>query len=108
MRGYEMGDPRDARTRLGPMQSVDARDDIHAQVDREHRARARGCCSAARSPTGRAPGIRATVLTNVDAGQPAHDEEVFGPVAAIIEAEDEARRDPRSPTPANSGSARAC
>ena len=31
----------------------------------------------------------ATVLTNVHAGQPAHDEEVFGPVAAIIAAEDE-------------------
>jgi succinate-semialdehyde dehydrogenase/glutarate-semialdehyde dehydrogenase len=31
----------------------------------------------------------ATVLTNVGPGQPAHDEEVFGPVAAIIAAEDE-------------------
>jgi succinate-semialdehyde dehydrogenase/glutarate-semialdehyde dehydrogenase len=31
----------------------------------------------------------ATVLTNVHAGQPAHDEEVFGPVAAIIVADDE-------------------
>jgi succinate-semialdehyde dehydrogenase/glutarate-semialdehyde dehydrogenase len=29
------------------------------------------------------------VLTNVLPGQPAHDEEVFGPVAAIIAAEDE-------------------
>ena len=32
----------------------------------------------------------ATVLTDVRPGQPAHDEEVFGPVAAIIAAEDEA------------------
>ena len=31
----------------------------------------------------------ATVLTNVLPGQPAHDEEVFGPVAAIIAADDE-------------------
>jgi succinate-semialdehyde dehydrogenase/glutarate-semialdehyde dehydrogenase len=31
----------------------------------------------------------ATVLTDVKAGQPAHDDEVFGPVAAIIEARDE-------------------
>jgi succinate-semialdehyde dehydrogenase/glutarate-semialdehyde dehydrogenase len=30
-----------------------------------------------------------TVLTDVRPGQPAHDEEVFGPVAAIIEARDE-------------------
>ena len=58
MRGYEMGDPRKAGTKLGPMQSVKARDDIHRQVERKRRARARGCCSAARSPTGPAPGIR--------------------------------------------------
>jgi succinate-semialdehyde dehydrogenase/glutarate-semialdehyde dehydrogenase len=32
----------------------------------------------------------ATVLSDVRAGQPAHDEEVFGPVAAIIAADDEA------------------
>ena len=32
----------------------------------------------------------ATVLADVRPGQPAHDEEVFGPVAAIIAAEDEA------------------
>jgi succinate-semialdehyde dehydrogenase/glutarate-semialdehyde dehydrogenase len=32
----------------------------------------------------------ATVLSDVRPGQPAHDEEVFGPVAAIIAAEDEA------------------
>ena len=32
----------------------------------------------------------ATVLSDVRPGQPAHDEEVFGPVAAIIAADDEA------------------
>nr|MEA2799782.1 succinate-semialdehyde dehydrogenase / glutarate-semialdehyde dehydrogenase [Phenylobacterium sp.] len=32
----------------------------------------------------------ATVLTDVRPGMPAHDEEVFGPVAAVIEAKDEA------------------
>jgi succinate-semialdehyde dehydrogenase/glutarate-semialdehyde dehydrogenase len=30
------------------------------------------------------------VLTNVRPGQPAHDEEIFGPVASVIEAHDEA------------------
>ena len=29
------------------------------------------------------------MLTDVRPGQPAHDEEVFGPVAAVIEAQDE-------------------
>src|SRR5438874_7330184 len=32
MRGYEMGDPRHEGTKLGPMQSVKARDTIHGQV----------------------------------------------------------------------------
>ena len=51
--------------------------------------RARSCCSAARCRTGPGAWYPATVLANVRAGQPAHDEEVFGPVAAIIAAEDE-------------------
>src|SRR4051812_43255409 len=33
MRGYEMGDPAKEGTKLGPMQSVKARDDIHKQVE---------------------------------------------------------------------------
>ena len=32
MRGYEMGDPTKEGTKLGPMQSVKARDEIHRQV----------------------------------------------------------------------------
>ncbi len=58
--------------------------------EEKHRGAARACCSAARSPTAQAPGIRPPVLTNVRQGQPAHDEEVFGPVAAVISATDEA------------------
>ena len=88
MRTYEMGDPLNAETKLGPMQSVRARDEIHRQVAESMRKGARlllGGCIPDR------PGAwyPATVLTNVLPGQPAHDEEVFGPVAAIIAAEDE-------------------
>ena len=82
--------PTKEGTRLGPMQSVKARDEIHRQVDRTASPRARGYCSAAKSPTGPAPGIRRRCSTDVRPGQPAHDEEVFGPVAAIIAADDEA------------------
>ncbi|MES2725394.1 MAG: aldehyde dehydrogenase family protein, partial [Pseudomonadota bacterium] len=32
MRAFEMGDPRDRDTKLGPLQSVEARDGIHRQV----------------------------------------------------------------------------
>ena len=41
MRGYAMGDPAQPGTRLGPMQSVAARDEIHRQVTDSVRGGAR-------------------------------------------------------------------
>jgi succinate-semialdehyde dehydrogenase/glutarate-semialdehyde dehydrogenase len=88
MRGYEMGDPRDPRTKLGPMQSVAARDQIHAQVEASVRGGARLLLGGV-VPDRRGAWYPPTVLAEVVRGQPAHDEEVFGPVAAVIEAADE-------------------
>jgi succinate-semialdehyde dehydrogenase/glutarate-semialdehyde dehydrogenase len=89
MSGYEMGDPAREATKLGPMVSVKARDDIHAQVTASIRKGAR-LLLGGMVPDRPGAWYPATVLTNVGPGQPAHDEEVFGPVAAIIPAEDEA------------------
>jgi succinate-semialdehyde dehydrogenase/glutarate-semialdehyde dehydrogenase len=89
MRGFEMGDPRDEDTKLGPMQSVKARDEIHEQVTASIAKGAR-LLLGGKVPNRTGAWYPATVLTNVLPGQPAHDEEVFGPVAAIITAEDEA------------------
>ena len=88
MRTYTMGDPRDEATRFGPLQSVAARDQIHAQVEASIRAGARLLLGGRISDR---PGAwyPATVLSDVAPGQPAHDDEVFGPVAAVIEARDE-------------------
>jgi succinate-semialdehyde dehydrogenase/glutarate-semialdehyde dehydrogenase len=88
MRGYEMGDPRKEGTKLGPMQSVKARDEIHRQVSESVRKGARVLLGG-KIPDRPGAWYPATVLTNVLPGQPAHDEEVFGPVAAIIAADDE-------------------
>ena len=88
MRAFEMGDPRREGTRLGPMQSLKARDEIHRQVDDSVRKGAR-LLLGGKIPDRPGAWYPATVLTNVLPGQPAHDEEVFGPVAAIIAAEDE-------------------
>ena len=88
MRTFEMGDPRREGTRLGPMQSVHARDEIHRQVTESVRKGAR-LVLGGHVPDRPGAWYPATVLTNVHPGQPAHDEEVFGPVAAIIAAEDE-------------------
>ncbi len=89
MRGYEMADPAKEGTRLGPMQSVKARDEIHKQVE-ESIAKGAKLLLGGKVPDRPGAWYPATVLTNVRPGQPAHDEEVFGPVAAIIAADDEA------------------
>ncbi|MCL6730941.1 NAD-dependent succinate-semialdehyde dehydrogenase [Sphingomonas hankyongi] len=89
MAGYEMGDPLDPATKLGPMQSVKARDEIHQQVESSIRNGAR-LLLGGKVPDRSGAWYPATVLSDVQPGQPAHDEEVFGPVAAIIAANDEA------------------
>jgi succinate-semialdehyde dehydrogenase/glutarate-semialdehyde dehydrogenase len=89
MRAYEIGDPTEEGTKLGPMQSVKARDEIHRQVTDSVRAGAR-LLLGGHVPDHLGAWYPATVLSDVRPGQPAHDEEVFGPVAAIIAAEDEA------------------
>jgi succinate-semialdehyde dehydrogenase / glutarate-semialdehyde dehydrogenase len=89
MRGFEMGDPRKGDTKLGPMQSVKARNEIHRQVTESVRKGAR-LLLGGKIPDRPGAWYPATVLTNVLPGQPAHDEEVFGPVAAIIAADNEA------------------
>jgi succinate-semialdehyde dehydrogenase/glutarate-semialdehyde dehydrogenase len=89
MEAFPMGDPRQAATRLGPMQSIDARDGIHDQVQRSLKAGAKLLLGGV-VPEGAGAWYPATVLSDVQPGMPAYGEEVFGPVAAIIEAKDEA------------------
>jgi succinate-semialdehyde dehydrogenase/glutarate-semialdehyde dehydrogenase len=88
MRDYEMGDPMQAGTKLGPMQCVKARDEIHQQV-RDSVAKGARLLLGGEIPARPGAWYPATVLAGVRPGQPAHDQEVFGPVAAIIAAEDE-------------------
>lgn len=89
MRGYDMGDPMSEGTKLGPMQSVKARDAIHRQVTQSVERGAR-LLLGGKVPDRSGAWYPATVLSDVRPGQPVHDEEVFGPVAAIIAADDEA------------------
>jgi succinate-semialdehyde dehydrogenase/glutarate-semialdehyde dehydrogenase len=89
MRDFPIGDPSQPGTKLGPMQSVHARDEIHDQVQRSIAGGARLLLGGT-VPDRSGAWYPATVLADVRRGQPAHDEEVFGPVAAIIAAEDEA------------------
>jgi succinate-semialdehyde dehydrogenase/glutarate-semialdehyde dehydrogenase len=89
MRNYVTGDPNDPKTKLGPMESVHSRDQIAGQVAQSVK---KGAKILLGGEVPKQPGAwyPATVLSNVRAGQPAHDEEVFGPVAAVITAKDQA------------------
>jgi succinate-semialdehyde dehydrogenase/glutarate-semialdehyde dehydrogenase len=83
-----MGDPLDEATTLGPMARHDLRDSLHLQVRRSVDMGAR-CLLGGILPAGEGAFYPATVLSDVRKGMPAYDEEMFGPVAAIIAAADE-------------------
>ena len=88
MRQKKFGRPLEPGIDMGPMARVDLRDELHGQVERSVAKGARVLLGGAV-----VPGVGAfyppTVLAGVARGMPAYDEELFGPVAAIIEAEDE-------------------
>jgi len=82
------GDPRDESSDIGPMARTDLRDQIHQQVEQSVRQGA-SLLAGGTLPAGEGAYYPATVLGNVKPGMVAFDEEIFGPVAAIIEADDE-------------------
>lgn len=84
----KMLDPQDSKSDLGPMARKDLRDELHEQVQKSINAGAI-CELGGQIPEGRGYYYPATLLTNVSKGMPAYDEELFGPVAAIIPAENE-------------------
>lgn len=83
------GDPNDTKNDIGPMARRDLRDQLHEQVEKSVKMGAKILCGGF-IPQGEGAYYPPTVLTNVKPGMPAYDEELFGPVAAIIEAQDEA------------------
>jgi succinate-semialdehyde dehydrogenase/glutarate-semialdehyde dehydrogenase len=88
MRAARMGDPMDERTELGPLARHDLRDDLHRQVEATVAAGARLVTGGA-VPKGPGAYYPATVLTGVRPGMVAFEEELFGPVAAVVPARDE-------------------
>ena len=85
--GIVPGDPRDDPP-LGPLARRDLRDALHDQVQRSIRTGAR-CLVGGSVPEGPGAFYPATILGDVRPGMPAADEELFGPVAAILPVRDE-------------------
>ncbi|MBS1561488.1 MAG: aldehyde dehydrogenase family protein [Bacteroidetes bacterium] len=88
LRTMHVGDPLDEATRIGPLARRDLRDGLLDQVRRavEGGAVAQSWHDVPDVGFYVAP----TLLTNVDADNVALTEELFGPVAAIVEASDDA------------------
>ncbi|MDG4830850.1 aldehyde dehydrogenase family protein [Solwaraspora sp. WMMD1047] len=88
--GYRLGDPFDPATRLGPLVSAEQRDRVLAHVER-------GLADGGRLVTG-GPGaarpdrgwfVAPTVLADVDPDSALAQEEIFGPVLAILPVDDD-------------------
>jgi succinate-semialdehyde dehydrogenase/glutarate-semialdehyde dehydrogenase len=88
MAAAKMGDPLSEDTELGPLARHDLRDALHRQVEGSIAKGAR-CLLGGTIPNNPGAYYPPTVLTDVAKGMPAYDEEVFGPVAAVIPVKDE-------------------
>jgi succinate-semialdehyde dehydrogenase/glutarate-semialdehyde dehydrogenase len=87
MEALTLGDPMDPKTDVGPLATERIRDDLADQVARSVQQGARvlvGGHALERAGWYYAP----TVLTDIEPGSPAFDEELFGPVAALFRVRD--------------------
>ncbi len=88
MEALVVGDPLDEATEVGPQAREDLMRELHGQVERS-------VAQGATLITGGKPLDRPgyfyppTIVTEVKPGMPVFDEELFGPVAAVISAKDE-------------------
>jgi acyl-CoA reductase-like NAD-dependent aldehyde dehydrogenase len=87
MAALRLGDPRDRATQVGPLARPDLVDELEAQVRRTVEAGATLRLGGRRTA---GPGcyFPPTVLTGVEPGMAAFDEETFGPVAPVTRAHD--------------------
>jgi succinate-semialdehyde dehydrogenase / glutarate-semialdehyde dehydrogenase len=89
MAGLKVGDPMARDTEVGPLAREDLLDALDDQVRRTVEAGAQLRTGGQRLP-GRGWFYAPTVLTGVEPGMAAFDEETFGPVAAVTRARDAA------------------
>lgn len=82
------GDPKDSHSHIGPLAREDLRTTLHKQVERSI-AQGAVLRMGGKIPSGVGAFYLPTVLSGVKPGMVAFEEELFGPVAAIIEARDE-------------------
>ncbi|GAA4360979.1 NAD-dependent succinate-semialdehyde dehydrogenase [Hymenobacter saemangeumensis] len=85
----QTGDPLDEATQYGPLARPDLADDLTRQVEDSVAQGAKVELFGGQSQPGSAL-FRPMILSNVKPGQRAYEEELFGPVALVLEAKDAA------------------
>jgi succinate-semialdehyde dehydrogenase / glutarate-semialdehyde dehydrogenase len=88
MKTAVMGDPFDPAVAVGPIARFDLREQLHDQVSRSVAQGARLLCGGV-IPSGRGFFYPPTILSGVRKGMAAYSEETFGPVATLIEVQDD-------------------
>jgi succinate-semialdehyde dehydrogenase/glutarate-semialdehyde dehydrogenase len=89
MKSKRMGDPLAEGTDVGPQARTDLRDELHTQV-MDSVAKGARLLLGGEIPPGKGSFYPPTVLADVKPGMPAYEEELFGPVASVFAARDEA------------------
>jgi succinate-semialdehyde dehydrogenase/glutarate-semialdehyde dehydrogenase len=84
----KIGDPEDPTTEVGPLARLDLRDTVANQVQSSVAAGAELLRGGAPVTDRLGNFYLPTVLSKVTPGMPAYDEEIFGPVAAVITVRD--------------------
>ncbi|MBO1516355.1 MULTISPECIES: NAD-dependent succinate-semialdehyde dehydrogenase [Psychrobacter] len=82
------GDPMDDSSDLGPLARKDLQEKLHEQVEDSVKKGATVAVGG-ELPEGKGSFYPPTILENVKKGQPAYDDELFGPVASLIRAQDQ-------------------
>lgn len=89
MEAAKMGEPTDEETYYGPMARIDLRDELHEQVQKSIEQGAK-LVLGGKIPNRKGAYYPATILAEVKPGMEAFHNELFGPVAAVIKAKNEA------------------
>ena len=87
MKSLRVGDPMNEETDVGPLATESVLEDLDKQVQETIKAGARVLCGGRRM---NGPGFfyEPTALVDIPEGTPAHDDELFGPVASLFRARD--------------------
>jgi succinate-semialdehyde dehydrogenase / glutarate-semialdehyde dehydrogenase len=89
MKSVKIGDPMEQETELGPIAREDLLKELEEQVKQSVSKGAVILCGGKR--INRAGYFyEPTILANLGKGMPAYDDEIFGPIASLIKAKDEA------------------